>query len=348
MVVKEYGGLSMGFRFYKRIKIAPGISMNLSKSGPSFSFGPRGMKYTVGPKGVRQTFGIPGTGIYYTTSKKWGKEDATRSEKQTNSIPKLTFIKGLFASEETKAFSNGINAFINGETDKAFIFFSKNIKNIDSLFMSGFISLGKQNYSDAEYYFKMCLGKDILLGDTISEFSGDFELALEITDFIEAPIKIDKRGVILSLVESYQKQNKNELAISILQELWEENSSDKVVCLSMIDLVGNWINGPVEYFSNIIEMTQFIENDEPIDTNILYLRGYLLYRMGVIEAGIKQLSNILRKTKARPIELILKIRFMRGRIYEELGKLEKARVDYEKIYFENPNFNDVKSRLGIS
>ena len=36
----------MGFRFSKRIKILPGVSINLSKSGVSASVGPRGAKST--------------------------------------------------------------------------------------------------------------------------------------------------------------------------------------------------------------------------------------------------------------------------------------------------------------
>jgi hypothetical protein len=58
----------MGFRFSRRIKLLPGVSINLSKSGASVSVGPRGAKVTVGPRGVTQTVGLPGTGLYYTTT----------------------------------------------------------------------------------------------------------------------------------------------------------------------------------------------------------------------------------------------------------------------------------------
>ena len=37
----------MGFRFQRRIRIAPGLTLNLSKPGGSLSFGPRGAKFTV-------------------------------------------------------------------------------------------------------------------------------------------------------------------------------------------------------------------------------------------------------------------------------------------------------------
>src|ERR1700737_1607852 len=55
------------FRFYRRMRIFPGLSVNLSKSGPSLTVGMRGAHVTMGPRGVRRTVGIPGTGIYYTS-----------------------------------------------------------------------------------------------------------------------------------------------------------------------------------------------------------------------------------------------------------------------------------------
>jgi Protein of unknown function (DUF4236) len=54
-------------RFFKRVKLMPGVTMNVSKSGPSFSFGARGAHVTVGRRGVRRTIGIPGTGVFYTS-----------------------------------------------------------------------------------------------------------------------------------------------------------------------------------------------------------------------------------------------------------------------------------------
>ena len=55
------------FRFYRRVSIFPGLSVNLSKSGPSLTVGMRGAHVTVGSNGIRKTVGIPGTGIYYTS-----------------------------------------------------------------------------------------------------------------------------------------------------------------------------------------------------------------------------------------------------------------------------------------
>ncbi len=57
----------MGLYSRKRIKILPGVHMNVSKSGTSWSIGPRGAKVNFGKRGTYVTTGIPGTGIYSRT-----------------------------------------------------------------------------------------------------------------------------------------------------------------------------------------------------------------------------------------------------------------------------------------
>ena len=56
----------MALRFQRRIRVAPGILLNLNKRSLSASFGRRGSHITVGSKGTRTTVGLPGTGLYYT------------------------------------------------------------------------------------------------------------------------------------------------------------------------------------------------------------------------------------------------------------------------------------------
>lgn len=57
----------MGFRFYRRVRLGKGLSLNLSKRGISTSFGVRGLRFTVGRK-PRVTIGLPGTGLSYTAT----------------------------------------------------------------------------------------------------------------------------------------------------------------------------------------------------------------------------------------------------------------------------------------
>jgi hypothetical protein len=56
----------MTIRFWRRKKLFPGVTANLSKSGLSMSLGVRGAHYTVGPGGQRITIGATGTGLFVT------------------------------------------------------------------------------------------------------------------------------------------------------------------------------------------------------------------------------------------------------------------------------------------
>lgn len=66
----------MGFRFRRSIRLAPGLRLNLSRSGISTSFGGRGLTLNFGEKGARATVGLPGTGLSYSTR---SRARATRS-----------------------------------------------------------------------------------------------------------------------------------------------------------------------------------------------------------------------------------------------------------------------------
>jgi len=334
----------MGFRFYKRVKIAPGVSINISKSGPSLSFGPRGMKHTVGPRGTRTTFGIPGTGIYYTTTNSKKTRQAPVPS-PTNQLDQ-GFFKQLFYSEGEKNFIQGLKFFLSGNLNEAFLAFQKSGLT-DGDFMCGFILLGKNDYIGAERYLLICQNNLTQLGSMINKINQDMELLLNVTEYIEAPIHLDRRGLALSLVEAYQHQNKYSESLQILTEIWNDNPSDKIVCLSLTDVICMSESAQMHQIKDIIELTKAIENEEPIDTNILYLRSYGLYRLDLLDAAIEQLTGILRRTKNRPDDLMIDIRYLRGQMYEVNGQLSKAKKDYQLIYSKNPSYEDIADKLGL-
>lgn len=53
----------MSIRFRKRMKIAPGVSLNIGKTGVSTTVGGRGASVNVGKQGVHSNLGVPGTGL---------------------------------------------------------------------------------------------------------------------------------------------------------------------------------------------------------------------------------------------------------------------------------------------
>ena len=107
----------MGLNFRKSISLGKGLKLNLSKSGPSVSFGKSGFRQSVNLKGqARTTVGIPGTGIYYTKTSNvknivgglTGKNDDAKGKKSTkkDAEPKASKSTKAAAAPAAKAAKN--------------------------------------------------------------------------------------------------------------------------------------------------------------------------------------------------------------------------------------------------
>jgi hypothetical protein len=55
----------MGWRFQRRKRMLPGVTLNVGKRGGSLSFGRRGAKLNVGRRGATGTVSLLGTGLSY-------------------------------------------------------------------------------------------------------------------------------------------------------------------------------------------------------------------------------------------------------------------------------------------
>ena len=55
----------MSFRFQRRIKILPGLRLNVSKTGISWTVGTRGASVTARDGKLTGNVGLPGTGLSY-------------------------------------------------------------------------------------------------------------------------------------------------------------------------------------------------------------------------------------------------------------------------------------------
>ena len=118
----------MAFRFWRRIRIAPGVTLNLSKSGGSLSFGPRGAKFTIGPRGKRATVGIPGTGLFYTSTLRTRRSSSREGLSQADSASPtvrpedrldLGLFRRLITPDDEKALVDGLRELALGDEDMA-------------------------------------------------------------------------------------------------------------------------------------------------------------------------------------------------------------------------------------
>jgi hypothetical protein len=65
-------------RFIKRVKIAKGVTLNLSKKGAGLSAGPKGLKLSRSAQGkMSGSMGLPGSGLSYRTNLNSGQGSAS-------------------------------------------------------------------------------------------------------------------------------------------------------------------------------------------------------------------------------------------------------------------------------
>lgn len=64
----------MGLRFRKSANLGGGVKLNFNKKSTGISFGTKGARYSINSNGRKTaSIGIPGTGIYWTSSKSSSK-----------------------------------------------------------------------------------------------------------------------------------------------------------------------------------------------------------------------------------------------------------------------------------
>lgn len=344
----------MAFRFFRRMKIAPGVSLNFSKSGISPSFGARGARVTLGRDGVRTTAGLPGTGMYYTEVHS-GKKSPRRSGRRASPPPPpeprhnldLGFFKRLFTPKAERAFVDGCRAYVGGERRKAFDTLRGAGHLADGAFLSGFLAVNFDRLDEAERYLKAALKKHRTLDRHFDKYGLEVELALPITENVVAHIRPCRRGVLLGLTEVYQAQDRTREALDCLKTLRREASDDPVVNLSMAELILDAYPDDKRLARQIVEIAGDIENRSSVHAALMLYKARALRALGMPTAARDELTAAFRKKKDRDADLLKAIRYERACVYEAMGKTSRARGEFEKLFADDPSYEDVADRLGV-
>lgn len=80
----------MALRFRRTLKIAPGVRLNLTKTGVSARVGPRGAGVTAGTSGTTVSAGIPGSGLHVSQKVRKNTPQSTEKKSDAMSEPKTT------------------------------------------------------------------------------------------------------------------------------------------------------------------------------------------------------------------------------------------------------------------
>jgi len=344
----------MSFRFWRRIRIAPGVTLNLSKSGASLSFGPRGAKLTFGPRGTQATAGLPGTGLFYTTT--LGAKQSSKSKRGGGSTvpsvhPKdrltLGFFKRLVTPSDEKALVDGLRELALGNEALALAHLRQAIHLADGAYLAGFLSLKKERLEEARSFLESAAKKPDQLGRYFAKYGVDALISLPITEEVSAHVSPDLRGVLLGLVEVYQRQKRWEDAIRCLERLEQLEPNDVVVKLSLAELLLEARPNDRATYQKIVRLAEGVENESQLHTALLLYKAKALRGLGLLKAARETLTGALRRKKGRDEALLRALRYERALVYEDLGQHRRARTELEKLYAEDPDFEDVAARLGL-
>lgn len=64
-------------------------------------------------------------------------------------------------------------------------------------------------------------------------------------------------------------------------------------------------------------------------------------------AAIDVFTIALRRRKDRAETLLRQLRYERAVLYDRVGRKAQARRELERVYAEDPDFKDVRNRLGL-
>ncbi len=347
----------MGVRFYRRMRVFPGISVNLSKSGASMSFGVRGAHYTVGPRGRRVTVGLPGSGLYYTQHEPSGRAAArpgNGSAPSSGEAPlspavaaagrcELGFFRRLVTPLEERELVDGLRELVAGNEESALAHFRKSSHRPDGAMLAGILAFKRGSLPEAEQLLTAAARAGDRLGLDLNRYGISSTVSMQLTPDVVAHLPSTRGGALLALAEVFQREGKGAEAIACLRELHAASADDAIVTASLCEL---WLDDTSgAELAAVVTATDALQNTTPVHTALFLYRTEALRRQKLPSAAITAATAGLSRKVDRPAHLLHALRYERALAYAEAGDARRARADLERIYAEDAAFADVATRL---
>ncbi|MEA3642756.1 MAG: DUF4236 domain-containing protein [Lamprobacter sp.] len=346
----------MSFRFWRRVQLFPGVSLNLSKSGASLSLGPRGAKYTIGPRGTRATVGLPGSGLFYTVQNP-GRGSRT-SQRPAHSAPPVTpeipvqdrlslgFFQRLVTPADERAFVDGLRALHSGDETEALAQFEAAPEQADACWTAGLLRLKREELEVAQGHLQSALQHSATLGQLYAKYQINATTSFSVTPEVTAHIGPRERGTRLALAELHQLRDEHALAAEHLRLILAETPDDVVVKAAWAELLLDADPVPRAQADQVVQLSAGLENETPVHAALLLYKARALRALGLEEVAVSTLTQAYRRKKDRPEALLRQIRYERALAYAAVGRRGESRRELSAIYAEDPGFEDVAVRLG--
>lgn len=324
----------MGFRMSKSIRVAPGVRLNVSKSGIGASVGAGGVRYSAhssGRRTVSARTGVPGVSYQKTTTARG--IGATSNHGYSPSNPSASLKPGIFAPKGEKQLFKAIQAQDFQAVEQVGVNYEH--FRIAAWSLAG-LKMLKSNPQAAARLLKnvFSTGRNPEDDPFIKKYVAA-ELTLSIAPGVTATLPVSRDAIGLTLAELEQEADNIDGAISLVEQL----SPTTYAAVSLAELYAT-----AERWDDVIEMTEWLQNEDDASALLLCYRGMALRHQGYNSAAHEALKEALRKRK-QPAEIRQLALSERSLNYISQGKKSMARKDLEKILSENSNYHGIRERL---
>jgi tetratricopeptide (TPR) repeat protein len=322
----------MSFRMRRSIKIAPGVRLNVSKSGVGASVGGRGGRYSVHSSGRRTVSAGGGVvpGVYYQKSVSGGGSQPGPASQPAAPSPKKP---GLFAPKGEKQLYKAIEAqdvpAIRRVGDEHEDF------RLPSYSLAGLMILSNDP-ADAERLLDQAFatGEDPATDKFVSKYL-QTRLELPIAKGVTAELPVNRDAVGLALAELKQEHDDLAGAIDVVEQL-EPTTYAAISLAELYAQTGRW--------DEVIELTEGMKNEDDASALLCVFRGQAFREQGFHDAAHEAFKEALRsRSRAAPIRHLALTERAQNHLAQ--GKKAMARKDLERILAEDSDYEGVREQL---
>jgi tetratricopeptide (TPR) repeat protein len=322
----------------KSMRIAPGVRLNVSKSGVGASVGGRGGRYSVHSSGRRTVSAGSGIvpGVYYqksvgaSRSRGGGTRPRAAAQQVSPPTPKKP---GLFAPKGEKQLYKAVRAQNVQAMRQVGVEYPD--FRLPSYSLAGLLMLTSEP-TEAERLLgeAFATGKDPAENKFVAAYLFT-HLELSIAQGVTAELPVNRDAVGLALAELKQDRGDLEGAIDVVEQL-EPTTYSAVSLAELYAQANRW--------NDVIQLTEGLKNEDDAAALLCVFRGQAFREQGFHDAAHEALKEALRsRSRGAPIRHLALAE--RAQNYIAQGKKAQARKDLERILAEDSDYPGLQEQL---
>jgi len=348
-------------KFRKRITIAPGVRLNLSKRGVSTTIGPRGLNVNMGRRGTYLNTGIPGTGLYDRqrigggTGRVQGRASATSGH--AGSLPFEDIVQVIRPKVWQRHFGWVLMAALVAWIFEAWLAALLAVVAVGMLIAKHTTPAGKalnavlkarrqwQSGSEKQAIESLTEANRLLPLPELSRavgsaaaVTGDNATAIKHLRQIAVPDHDD----LVTLADSLFNTRQYPEAAGHYRKLLETTTDSGARNRMLYRLAASLYNAD-QYRDALIAFQQ-MQPDRSNENHLSLMIGMCFYKKGDPATAIFTFEKAVGRKRNLDSDL-LEICYMLGIIHSEQNDMKKAKHWFSKVYTRDINYKDVAERL---